>query len=171
MKTRIAPRAAPRAVESPPPGQALSRSFNASMARWNAQRRGQAPESLWGARAIAALAPWEEGDLCLSHAVALALEAAYQEGKAGLAPSLPDVRAELRPSATPAECEDCDHPQETIVKHAGNLHTDGIDRTEQPVIQKPGAQVGRHPAIIHRAGMVKPAPIIRAPIARRSPRK
>jgi hypothetical protein len=164
MKTIIAPRRVSRALAPATPAQsaapptpggdatARSHSFNASLQRWNAERRGQAPGTIWGARAIEALAPWEDGDLCLAHAVAVALQAAYEEGKAGQAPHRPDVRADLRPSATVQECTDCDHPQEHVVTHAGNLHADGIDRTP------------RTPAPIHRAGMVKPAPLVRRPL-------
>lgn len=114
------PRAVTRAAFPTPQTtpRASSRSFQASQTRWLAERRGQEPDTVWGARAVAALAPWEEGDLCLSHAVALALEAAYAEGKNGQAPAMPDVRADLRPSARQEECEDCPQPVNKIARAA-----------------------------------------------------
>jgi hypothetical protein len=115
------------------------------MERSRAERRGAAPTTVWGARAVAALHPWEEGELCLSHAVALALQAAYEEGKAGLKPSYPNTEVDA-PAATVAECEDCvaEKPRPTrIVRTLANLISDDPDDeppapvTPRKVIRKP----------------------------------
>lgn len=92
-------------MSTPVDQQSRSRSFNASMERWRRERRGAEPDTVWGARALEALKPWEEGDLCLSHAVAIALETAYHEGKVGDRPRVPSDDVEHAPD--PMDCEEC----------------------------------------------------------------
>ncbi len=130
------------------------RSFNASMENSRRDRRGVEPGTVWGARALEALKPWEENDLCLSHAVAQALETAYLEGQTGAKPRWPGD--EIATPANPAACEDCVQPVKHITRHAGNLHADGVDRTPVIKIRKPGVEINPR-----RAG---PQPIVRRPV-------
>lgn len=114
----------PTAVSKTPLGR---RSFNDSTADFLQQRRGVEPGTVWGLRAVEALKPWEEAEVCLSHAVAQALEAAYQEGLSGGKPRRPDVRETLRPGdhapTEQAVCDDCPTPvpPARIVRTLANL--------------------------------------------------
>lgn len=135
-----------------------SRSFNASMDDWRKNFRGEGPDTVWGAKALAALRPWEDRDLCLSHAVALALEAAYNEGKSGTKPSYPKL--EIRPTdlhvtASTDDCEDCPpKPIKRVVRSAASP----VPATRKP---RAASSVDRYATLTAKTST--PSRIIRKP--------
>lgn len=107
---------APSTVKTAPISR---RSFNQSIADWNMGRRGPTPDTLWGARALEALKPWEDHQEHLVMSVARAIEEAYKEGKAGAPPRMPDIREDLRPGEhAPAPVEEVPPKRKVVVRKA-----------------------------------------------------